>query len=62
MNIKTGAKNLEEPKTLKVTIPVGMHLRLHSLKILQGKNLSRTVEEALDAYFDEPTMEASSGP
>ncbi len=62
MNIKTGTKDLDEQKTLKVTIPVGMHLRLHSLKILQGKNLSRTVEEALDAYFDETTTAAAPGP
>lgn len=61
MRIKEDNADLSEPKTLKVTLPARLHLQLHSLKILTGTNISTTVEDALNAYFDEdgvPTDEA----
>lgn len=53
MMIRDGPRDLDEPKTLKVTLPTKLHLQLHQLKILSGQNISDTVEEALDAYFEE---------
>ncbi len=53
MRIKEGDRDLSEPKTLKVSIPARLHLRLHSLKILTGTTISDTVEDALSAYLDE---------
>lgn len=44
---------LDESKTLKVTLPAEMHLRLHSLKILSGQTISGTVEEAVERFFEE---------
>ncbi len=51
MRIREGDRDLSEPKTLKVVLPARLHLQLHSLKILTGKNISATVEEALSAFF-----------
>ncbi len=53
MMIRDGPRNLDEPKTLKVTLPTKLHLQLHQLKILSGQNISDTVEDALNAYFDD---------
>lgn len=38
-------------KEVKVKIPMGHHIRLHSMKVLTGKPISDTVTEALEAYF-----------
>jgi len=38
-------------KEVKVKIPVHYHVRLHSMKVLTGKQISDAVTEALDAYF-----------
>lgn len=38
-------------RELRVKIGVDYHLKLHTLKILRNKNMSTTVEEALDHYF-----------
>lgn len=53
MRIRNENKDLSEPKTLKVSLPARLHLKLHSLKILSGTTISDTVEEALNEYFDE---------
>lgn len=45
--------DLEDSKTLKVTLPAEMHLRLHSMKILTGQNISETVEEAVERFLEE---------
>lgn len=39
-------------KELKVNIPVKYHLQLHSLKVLEGRQIHGVVEEALDKYFE----------
>lgn len=44
--------DLDETKTLKVTLPASMHLKLHSLKVLTGTNISETVEEAVENHLD----------
>lgn len=36
---------------LKVPLPVSLHLRLHILKVREGKLIGAVVTEALEAYF-----------
>lgn len=38
-------------KELKVHVPVKYHLQLHSLKVLEGRQIHLMVQEALDQYF-----------
>lgn len=52
MHIESAAHNLDEPKTLKVSLPTRVHLKLHHIKILKGTNVSETVRQALEAYFE----------
>lgn len=44
--------DLDDDKELKVKIPVDFHVKLHTLKVLHGQNISSTVEQALTRYFD----------
>lgn len=53
MKIHEGDADLSERKTLKVSVPTKLHLKLHSVKILKGENISDTVEAALGEYFDD---------
>ncbi len=53
MMLEENAPELAAEKEVKVKIPTTFHLRLHSLKILTGKQISTTVTEALTHYFDE---------
>lgn len=46
-------KELKQRKEVKVKIPLGFHLKLHSLKVITGKHISDAVTEALEAYFTE---------
>lgn len=43
----------ERTKDLKVRLPTSYHMRLQTLKILKGKNMSVALCEALDLYFAE---------
>lgn len=45
-------------KEVKVKIPVGHHIKLHSMKVLTGKQISDAITEALDAYFANQTPES----
>lgn len=45
-------EDLERTKPLKVSVPVKQHIDLHKLKILTGKNMSETVQDALEMYLD----------
>lgn len=51
MNIEAAKPDLDLVKELKVKIPVAYHVKLHSLKILTGKQMRETIVEALDEYF-----------
>ncbi len=42
----------DEEKEIKVKIPVEYHVKLHTLKVLKGQNISSTVEKALMRYFE----------
>lgn len=46
-----------EDCTMKVTVPVNLRMKLHVLKILEGQNLSKTVELALTNYFKDTEIE-----
>lgn len=41
----------ENGKEIKVKIPVGYHIKLHTIKVLKGQSISDTVEIALERYF-----------
>lgn len=53
MNLDTADVDLEGEKTMKVTIPKRLHLKLHSLKILTGTTISQTVEDAVLAFLED---------
>lgn len=42
---------MADGKEIKVKIPVGYHVKLHTLKVLKGQSISDTVELALHKYF-----------
>lgn len=42
-----------ETCTLKVNVTEDQKLRLHTMKILTGRNVSSAVREALDRFFEE---------
>ena len=44
-------------KEVKVKIPVSHHIKLHSMKVLTGKQISDAITEALDAYFANQRIE-----
>ena len=44
-------------KEVKVKIPVSHHIKLHSMKVLTGKQISDAITEALDAYFASQAFE-----
>ena len=44
-------KNMEARKSIKVKLPIRQHIKLHALKLFTEKNISETVEKALDVYF-----------
>lgn len=45
-------EKLDEDRQVKVTVPAETLIKLHSVKILTGKNLSEQVADALEGYFD----------
>jgi hypothetical protein len=46
-------------KEVKVKIPMGHHVKLHSVKVLTGKPISEAVKEALDLYFAAHSLESA---
>lgn len=46
-------EEMRRKRQLNVSIPVYQHVQLHTLKVLTGKNMSQTVFEALEAYFED---------
>lgn len=50
--IEARDEKLDEDRQVKVTVPAETLIKLHSVKILTGKNLSEQVAEALEGYFD----------
>ena len=40
-----------EDKEIKVKIPLDYHIKLHTVKVVKGQNISDTVKAALAHYF-----------
>lgn len=51
MMIRDPKSDPNRAKEVKVKIPVSHHIKLHSMKVLTGKQISDAITEALDAYF-----------
>lgn len=47
-------------KELKVKLPMRLHVKLHTVKMLKGVQICALVEEALDRYFDELRQEKAA--
>lgn len=56
-----GDQDLAETSTMKLKIPKRQHVKLRSMKLLTGQDLSTTVEEALSRYFEEEDVVEVSG-
>ena len=54
-------KDLDQRKSIKVKLPIRQHIRLHALKLFTEKNISETVEKALDKYFEEMKAAEAAG-
>lgn len=62
MNIKDqDGEDVPDEKTIKTTIPGDLYLKLHSVKLLTGKQIKEQVTDALEAHFenDDTLPEAS---
>ena len=64
MNLEPPAKSLDGVREMKVKIPLRLHVSLHSMKLLSGRQISDIVTEALVAYLAErrPASAAMVGP
>ncbi|MCA1813440.1 MAG: hypothetical protein LC624_05760 [Halobacteriales archaeon] len=51
MNLDPPPRNLDGVREMKVKIPLRLHISLHSMKLLSGRQLSDIVTEALVAYM-----------
>lgn len=49
-------KSDSEIREMKVRIPSDYYMKLHSLKLLTGKQISEAVTEALEMYFTEESF------
>lgn len=61
MDIRDDDMDLDEEKTMKVSLSKRLHLKLHSMKILTGTTVSEMVEEAVIAYFEDRAEETEEG-
>lgn len=57
MMINEAKADTARSKEVKVKIPVSHHIKLHSMKVLTGKQISDAITEALDAYFASSAFE-----
>ena len=51
--------SLHEDKEIKVRIPLDYHIKLHTVKVVQGTAISDTVKVALENYFEELSQETA---
>lgn len=42
----------ERTKPVKVSLPLKQHIDLHKVKVLTGKTMSETVQDALEMYLE----------
>ena len=45
--------SMHEDKEIKVRIPLDYHVKLHTVKVVEGTAISDTVKVALENYFEE---------
>lgn len=55
-----GPQEMEGEKEIKVKIPLDYHIKLHTVKVVEGQNISDTVRMALTEYFEELREEQES--
>lgn len=48
-----GPEEMEGEKEIKVKIPLDYHIKLHTVKVVEGQNISDTVRMALTEYFED---------
>ena len=53
---------MEEDKEIKVKIPLNYHIKLHTVKVVKGQNISDTVKAALAHYFADLAMPGLAPP
>lgn len=59
MNLDPPPKSLDGVREMKVKIPLRLHVSLHSLKLLSGRQISDIVTEALQAYMVQHAVRAT---
>jgi hypothetical protein len=55
-----GPEEMEGEKEIKVKIPLDYHIKLHTVKVVEGQNISDTVRMALTEYFQDLKEEQES--
>lgn len=61
MNLDPPPRNLEGVREMKVKIPLRLHVSLHSLKLLSGRQISDIVTEALQTYMAQQAARTPEG-
>ena len=49
---------MTEDKEIKVRIPLDYHIKLHTVKVVNGTAISDTVKIALENYFEELSQDS----
>lgn len=52
MGIGSEELDLDRTKPVKVSLPLKQHIDLHRVKVLTGKTMSETVQDALEMYLE----------
>ncbi|HWG91308.1 MAG TPA: hypothetical protein VNZ52_10725 [Candidatus Thermoplasmatota archaeon] len=55
--VRRKGEALIEDKEIKVKIPLDYHIKLHTVKVVKGQNISDTVKLALEHYFTSLRLE-----
>jgi len=50
----------DDEREIKVKIPLDYHIKLHTVKVVRGQNISDTVKLALQNYFNELRLEKTT--
>lgn len=50
-DIRQRAPDPEQPRVLKVRVPVRLHLRLHARRLARGESVSLLVNRAIEDYL-----------
>lgn len=53
---------LDGTREFKVHIPLSLHLMLHRNRLLTGQSISKTMGDALQAYFDKRLPDEPESP